>query len=647
MPRDKIIIKSALPSKEHLPGTLALPDGTQPIRLGSGTITSLISSGGMALVYEIWNPELEVKRAVKLLHPDHTPESEERFYTEMKISAKLHHPNIVEIYGVGRWNGLPFIEMERIDGITMQTLLSQVGSLPPDVCTSIGIMIGRALNYAHNQSYVIYGKEYKGIIHRDLKPGNIMITKSGRVKLMDFGIARPINASIHTCEGTVVGTMQYLAPEQLDGTPTDARSDIYSLGTVLYESITGIRAFPEVNITKLVPDKLANNFVPLEDYSLKTPQALCNIVHKCMRYEKEKRVQSMADFLHTLGSIHKNLSSHSPEQVIHGFLQQAHREKKIAKIHHRHRRRTAALVWTLVVLCLGAAGTVGYLRFGPQQIQALQKTLEQRLFLGKGHSSVPEQAPTESVPPPEDSDLLEEFPVSAAPPTPTSGRVREQRPDPAPSFRTRSRSIVATPAVSSKVPSPPPPAQPEVKPPSLLEQLAARHGTKNIMTIFASEVELENYGTALKVYKKLPLSDALSTKAIVYRVRAANGAGDRTTLNQTLLKRDVDDGEFLLEKAQYYYRTGDLDKATTYLDKASRAPTAFMNPVAFRRDLLFGKGLCASAAFDRDPTERSRREAMSAWYEVKSLLRTNPEHQYFKRADEEIRRVNKRELAKK
>ncbi len=337
MPPDKIIIKSRLPSQTKLPGTISLPDGTQPVQLGSGTITSLISSGGMALVYEIWNSELEVKRAVKLLHPDHSRESEERFYTEMKISAKLHHPNIVDIYGVGRWNGLPFIEMERIDGVTLEELISRFGSLPPEVCTALGVMVGRALNYAHNQSYVIYGKKYKGISHRDLKPGNIMITREGVVKLMDFGIARPITASIHTCEGTVVGTMQYLAPEQLDGSPTDARSDIYSLGTVLYEAVTGIRAFPEVNITKLVPDKLANNFVPLEDFNLKTPQALCNLVHRCMRYEQDKRVQSMLEYLRAMGHLHKNLSPQLPEVAIGEFLKQVHREKKIASIYRRPR----------------------------------------------------------------------------------------------------------------------------------------------------------------------------------------------------------------------------------------------------------------------------------------------------------------------
>ena len=171
---DPILIKPGQPNIASLPGMITLPDGGKNIQLGSGVVTSVISSGGMAIIYEIWNPELEVTRAVKLLHPDHSADSEERFYTEMKITAKLHHPNIVEIYSVGKWNNLPYIEMERIDGCTLEKFIADRGALPLEVSTAIAIMVGRALNYAHNQHYVIFGTEYQGIIHRDLKPKNIM-----------------------------------------------------------------------------------------------------------------------------------------------------------------------------------------------------------------------------------------------------------------------------------------------------------------------------------------------------------------------------------------------------------------------------------------------------------------------------------------
>ena len=187
-----------------------LPSGKEPIPLGSGIIVGLLGTGGMARVYKIWNEKLEVPRAVKILIPTQQKDLKNRFETEVKITAKLHHPNIVEIYSVGEWNGLPFLEMELIEGDSIETIIARYGKLPFSVCCAIAIFVARALVYAHGQEFLLYGKNYHGVIHRDLKPANVMISKNGEVKLMDFGIARPTEASLHTVEGNIVGTMQYL-----------------------------------------------------------------------------------------------------------------------------------------------------------------------------------------------------------------------------------------------------------------------------------------------------------------------------------------------------------------------------------------------------------------------------------------------------
>ena len=171
--------------------TQNLPGDHEQAELGSGKIECILGTGGMARVYKIWNEELEVHRAVKILLPNSRKELIKRFETEVKITAKLHHPNIIEIYSVGKWNGLPYIEMEIVDGMTLETLISRYGKLPPEVCCGIGIQVADALTYAHNQEFFLYGKTYKGVIHRDLKPANIMITNNGVLKLMDFGIGRP------------------------------------------------------------------------------------------------------------------------------------------------------------------------------------------------------------------------------------------------------------------------------------------------------------------------------------------------------------------------------------------------------------------------------------------------------------------------
>ncbi|MBN1980477.1 MAG: serine/threonine protein kinase, partial [Chitinivibrionales bacterium] len=196
---------SDIPSLPFMP----LDPGNQQspsIKIGSGYVTAVLGKGGMATVFEIWNSDLEIYRAIKLIHPSASEADRKRFETEIKIMAKLSHPSIIEIHATGRWNELPFIEMEKIQGKTLKELLEEQGAFPMEVCAATGILISSALSYAHTHEYALYGKNYCGIIHRDLKPSNIMVSDNGSVKLMDFGIARPIDTSIHTLSGSVIGT---------------------------------------------------------------------------------------------------------------------------------------------------------------------------------------------------------------------------------------------------------------------------------------------------------------------------------------------------------------------------------------------------------------------------------------------------------
>lgn len=149
------------PSQENIssnsPQIITLPDGEQPIQLGSGTVAGILGTGGMAKVFRIWNEKLEVFRAVKILLPNFQNDLKTRFETEAKITAKLHHPNIIEIYGIGEWNGLPYLEMEYVEGISLQQFVVKYGKLPEQVCSSIAICIAQALLYAHCREVQIYG----------------------------------------------------------------------------------------------------------------------------------------------------------------------------------------------------------------------------------------------------------------------------------------------------------------------------------------------------------------------------------------------------------------------------------------------------------------------------------------------------------
>jgi serine/threonine protein kinase len=312
-----------------------MPKGNELSPLGSGVVTAVLGSGGMAKVYKIWNEKLEVNRAVKILLPSHRKESYKRFQTEAKISAKLHHPNIVEIHSIGDWNNLPFIEMELVEGDTLNAIISRFKVLPSIFCSAVAVHVARALEYAHSKDVLIYGKTYKGIIHRDLKPSNIIIGKHGIVKLMDFGVARPIATGLHTINvDTLIGTMHYFSPEQINGNSIDQLSDIYSFGAVLYEMLCGANPFPQSSMIELVRAKIKNQFTRLEDYHIPFDPRLASVAQICLRTDKSSRLESSVKLREQLELIHSSFEMGSPEEVIASFLRDPQAMYQIPEVNH-------------------------------------------------------------------------------------------------------------------------------------------------------------------------------------------------------------------------------------------------------------------------------------------------------------------------
>jgi hypothetical protein len=275
-------------------GALSPEQAAQFGDLGGGRIVKLLGSGGMADVYLVWNPRIEMYRAVKVIKPGQPSSLLARFETEIRILSKLAHPNIVQFYNVGEWYSLPYIEMEFVPGASTEDVLEKCGTFGPQEAAAIGIIVCRALDYAHKKITTIYGQTYKGVIHRDLKPANIMLSKSGRIKLTDFGIARPQNVSLHTMDtGAVVGTLPYLAPEQLaGGQELSARVDIYALGATLYEFLNGKRAFPQNEVPALVSAKSSGSIAPLASGSV--PKQLAAVIQKAMAVKPQDRYESVA-----------------------------------------------------------------------------------------------------------------------------------------------------------------------------------------------------------------------------------------------------------------------------------------------------------------------------------------------------------------
>jgi serine/threonine protein kinase len=298
-----------------------LPSVENKDMIGSGSVVGELGIGGMAKVFKIWNEKLEIFRAVKVLLPTNQANQRERFATEAKISAKLHHPNIVSIHDTGNWRGLPYIEMDYIDGSTLGSFIYRCKALPSMVCSAIAVQVARALSYAHTHELVIYGTPYKGIIHRDLKPSNIMIGRNGSICLMDFGIARPLETGLHTIDTqSIVGTMPYFSPEQINGYPVDQQTDIYSFGVVLYEMLCGVNPFPQSNMFELVQAKTKNQFKRLEEFNIYMDPHLSSVAQMCLRTEKQNRFQRIEDTLNHLEKIHHSYKMGSPEEVLIQFI---------------------------------------------------------------------------------------------------------------------------------------------------------------------------------------------------------------------------------------------------------------------------------------------------------------------------------------
>jgi serine/threonine-protein kinase len=289
-------------------------------KIGPNRVQVLIGEGGSANVYKVWHEGLEVIRAVKVLKKASDREARERFLTEAKILADIHHPNIVEIHNIGYYNqNIPFLEMEYVDGTSLKSLVSQQTSLPVTVAISVVYFICQALQYAHVKDYTLYGKVYKGLIHRDIKPDNVILSKDGIVKLMDFGIARPSEVSLHTIGQKIMGTLVYLSPEQLNGKQLDHRTDIFSLGTVLYELITGQRAFPQKTLSELVQKKTKGIYKSIESYPIDLPPKLVEVVEKSMALEPDDRYAHIADFGHELFAILTKITDRAPQDILSRF----------------------------------------------------------------------------------------------------------------------------------------------------------------------------------------------------------------------------------------------------------------------------------------------------------------------------------------
>lgn len=281
---------------------IALVPGT---KLGDYEIVKLLGSGGMGEVYRARDTRLARDVAIKVLPAFYSsdPDRLRRFEQEARAAAALNHSNILAVFQMGTYDGAPYLVSELLEGSTLREHLVR-GPMPFRKAIDIGAQVARGLAAAHE----------KGIVHRDLKPENLFVTKDGRVKILDFGLAKLIQpssssshsalmASTETEAGTVMGTVGYMAPEQVRGRTVDHRADVFAFGAILYEMLSGKRAFQKATSAETMNSILNEDPPGISQLTPSIPPALHRVVHRCLEKNPEERFQSASDLAFALEAL--------------------------------------------------------------------------------------------------------------------------------------------------------------------------------------------------------------------------------------------------------------------------------------------------------------------------------------------------------
>ena len=273
-----------------------------PVRqVGRYQVLEKLGEGATASVYKAYDPSIDRQLVIKFLHPElcRDEETRDRFLREAKAAGVLSHPNIVTVFDVGEIEGRPYIAMELLDGGPLSESLVDGQGLPTRDVVAIGLQLASALAYAHS----------RGVVHRDLKPGNIIrLSGSGTVKLADFGIAQISTAEAGEQTGTVLGTPYYMSPEQATGASSDARSDLWAVGVILFQLISGRRPFVADSVAALLY-RVVNESPkpPVEELGKDIPPALRRAVARCLKKKIDKRLQNARELEERLVRVQREL----------------------------------------------------------------------------------------------------------------------------------------------------------------------------------------------------------------------------------------------------------------------------------------------------------------------------------------------------
>jgi serine/threonine protein kinase len=442
-------------------------------------------------------------------------------------------------------------------------------------------MICDALDFAHNQSITLYGKKYTGLVHRDIKPANILLSNHGEVKLTDFGIARPGMVSIHTIDAKVLGTFAYLSPEQLNGEELDQRSDIYSLGTVLYEMLTSHKAFPQKGMGELVQKKVQGDYRPIVAYNPGISRALTQIIQTCMATDRDKRYSTAEILADELRGVLKKLSPETPRDIINNHI-----DKPFAHISEDHSTIAPLRVLTISLIIGALTAILAITWFRLKKIPpAPALTQWEQPDTATKNNTAPQKDSTEyslstlTPRPPQEKTVPEKFVLSSPPP------------------------------VQKKSPSLPP------VPPSSPEPTAFQKGLQAFSNRRYSE-SIDHFNEALD--GSLPDSLRAIASLRVFESYLKRNRPDNA--RQIAAQRQHDDGQYYLLWGEWYFGKDKYKRAEELFAKAQSVPSRY-NP-DIKRDAVFFWAKTRYKLYTKKPNMQNRDAAVRALKRFKNTYCT-------------------------
>jgi serine/threonine-protein kinase len=313
---------------------------------GRYDLEELVGSGGMSSVYRAHDRLLERTVALKILHEQFGRDDAyvERFRREARAVAQLAHPNIVTVIDRGEQDGRQFIVFEYVDGMNLKELMAQEGPVSPREAIELALQVARGLSFAHEN----------GLVHRDVKPQNVLLDGDGRAKVTDFGIAHAVDVDGMTITGTVMGTSNYIAPEQARGQAVDEQTDVYSLGCVIYELLAGEVPFEGDNFVAVAMQHVNDPAPSVRDVRPDVPPRLDWAVQTAMAKDHDERFDSMAEFAAELEACHEELDGNEGATVV---VPRRTLPRQASRRPARKQRRWS--IWPFVLLGVGLAAVIG------------------------------------------------------------------------------------------------------------------------------------------------------------------------------------------------------------------------------------------------------------------------------------------------